>query len=252
MTTKNQLEAFKTFTDTLNMNSELAAQAFALLMQGNKATTVPPATPALSVMPVPQAPPAPQQHTMFDPPPAVEEVVEIVVPDIKFVAPNKQFLLRLQINKPCNACPFKVGCHLKPAHIGPDCGVGELKKAAVHAGEMSIKVGINRQTMKYTFEVYKNNLLIGTVGPNRENKPLIAELEKYLGNTVRVMTHLKKEAPTDTYTNLDLEILDAVSTPAPVVEPVSEPISAELPVEPPVSEEESFFSLGELSTPFSI
>lgn len=43
-----------------------------------------------------------------------------------------------------------------------------------------------------------------------ENKTIRAELEKYMGHTVRVMTHLKKNVANSTFTGLYAEILEVV------------------------------------------
>ncbi|MDA1616358.1 hypothetical protein PDK03_07075 [Bacillus cereus group sp. TH204-1LC] len=204
------------------------------------------------------------QHTSevpapFIPPqPVVEDIVEDPAPQ-EYVLGNKQYDLYVRIDKPCKGCPFASSCDLKASHIAQECGIMNMKEAAVDAGIMEVKIEVNEQTMTTSYLVYKDGQFIGSLADNRENKTLRAELEKYMGHTVRVMTHLKKNVANSTFTGLYAEILEVVEEvkQAQPVQSIVAPSMFDESIlipevkypEPPTQPEEATLDLGDIVLP---
>lgn len=204
------------------------------------------------------------QHTnempapFIPPQPVVEDIVEDPAPQ-EYVLGNKQYDLYVRIDKPCEGCPFASSCALKASHIAQECGVMNMKEAAVDAGIMEVKIEVNEQTMTTSYLVYKDGQFIGSLADNRENKTIRAELEKYMGHTVRVMTHLKKNVANSTFTGLYAEILEVVEEvkQAQPVQPIVAPSMFDESIlipevkypEPPTQPEEATLDLGDIVLP---
>ncbi|MES9681846.1 hypothetical protein ABWK22_02775 [Gottfriedia acidiceleris] len=190
-----------------------------------------------------------EPRAFIPPQPVMEDIVEDPAPQ-EYVIGNKQYELVLRIDKPCNTCPFASKCSLKPSLISAECGVTTMKDAAISAGEIHIDIQMDTQTMKASYLAYKDGVFIGNVADNRENKTIRAELEKYIGQTVRLLTHEKKALPNYTFTSLFAEILGTTEKvqPLPVFEETISDPQIGYP-EPPEQPEEITLDLGEMVLP---
>ncbi|MEK1829104.1 hypothetical protein AAAC51_08095 [Priestia megaterium] len=94
--------------------------------------------------------------------------------------------LHININKPCDDCPFQNTCTIKGSKFNDNCGVTGMKEAALFAGKMEIHV-----LEDSSYKVYKNGLYIGDVAQVRENRPLLSKLDFYENQIVHLSTMLK-------------------------------------------------------------
>lgn len=225
---------------SIDVNAMVQQQVSALMPQLMKQ-----ASDAVSTVSEVPAPVLPVQ-------PVVEDVVERPEHP-EYMLGNQQYDLYLRIDKPCEQCPFASSCELKASHIGQECGVMSMKEATVAAGEIHIEIKMNEQTMKTTYLAYKDGSFIGVLADNKENKTIRSELEKYVGHTVRLLTHLKKNVAHSTFTGLYAEILGTVEQ---VQEQPAQPMFDEtiaIPEagypEPPTQPEEITLDLGEMVLP---
>lgn len=251
----NNQDIFTLYTQTLNQQTQALQQGFAQMLQQQQ-VQVAPVQPVVQtpnvdelvqqkiaeLMPelMKQAMAAASQVNQAPAPilpaePVVEDVVDRVQAP-EFIIGNKQYDLYIRIDKPCAQCPFSANCQLKLSQIADECGVMGMKQAATQAGELFIEIAVDEQTMKTSYNVLKDGLFIGILADSRENKPLRTELEKYMGQTVRLSTQLKKSVATSTFTGLYAEILGTVSS---ITQPDSIPA-------PPSNPEEATLDLGEI------
>jgi hypothetical protein len=262
----NNNEIFAMYTNALNQQTQALQQGFAQMMQQQQVqqpvqeqqpdihALVQQQIAALMPQLMKQAAAAVTEtnevpREFIPPQPVMEDIIEDPAPQ-EYVIGNKQYDLVLRIDKPCNTCAFASNCNLKPSHIGPECGVSNMKESTIAAGEIHIDIQMDEQTMKASYLAYKDGLFIGAVADNRENKTIRAELEKYIGHTVRLLTHEKKALHNYTFTSLFAEILGTTEKvqPLPVFEETISDPQIGYP-EPPNQPEEITLDLGEMVLP---
>ena len=140
----------------------------------------------------------------------IPSIEENEVPDM--VYPDPTFKLFVTFQKNCANCPFVNTCDVKKqqsSKIGKDCGLLEMKNAAVNAEELHVKV--NTEKNKYVFPAYtKNGIYVGDIHKNRENKDAIAELQKHRNKTVILKTTAFKVVKDSVFTRYQAEIVDVI------------------------------------------
>lgn len=155
--------------------------------------------------------------------PSIEEteVPDMATPDT-WVHPNPTHKMFVTFKKNCANCPFANTCDVKyqeSSKFGKNCGMLDMKNAAVNARELHVKVGVDKN--QYIFPTYtKDGVFIGDVHENRENKKLIAELRNHRNKTVVVNVTPFKVVKDSCFTRYEAEIVDAIeaqteSTPLP-------------------------------------
>ncbi|MEX3713530.1 hypothetical protein ABFV99_14095 [Cytobacillus horneckiae] len=240
---KNINELYRTFALAIQQNTEALEKGFIIaLQQESKVVDALPVAPALT----------PMKPT--------DSIVEDSIPDTNYpnlISGNKVYRLQIRFDKPCESCPFASNCELKKSHINTNCNVSQMKNAAVEAGELHIKVSVNEETMKSSFNIYKDGIKIGLLAEQKENKPLRTALEAYMGKTVRVSTQLQKELPHSVYTALHAEIVGVVEEKVPEVyidETIvfPEPILFPTPMIEPLTDQDetATIELGEMVLPY--
>lgn len=120
----------------------------------------------------------------------------------------------------------------------PGFGLDDVKRSVVSAGEMEIRP-TQDELYRISYPIYKNGVQVGVVHPCRDNKDLIAQLEMYVGEVVKVNTVLKREIQNSIFTSLTAHIIGV----SPLNESVEEDDSKEVSEEPASSIDLEFSDL---------